>query len=501
MAKNDSPTQADDASQPNKPQGPAAPPAGQAAKGPGNGQGPAGPQKGQAAKPQGPAAKPQGPGGKPGAQQAARAAQAAKAAGPGQHPNGQAAKQSPAKPQGQPAKPQPAKPRVQPQRPAVSRSRFRWRHFWVLVSFALMVVGPSVVSGVYLWTVAKDQYASSVGFSVRREDASSPTDVLVGLSGFSGSSSTDTDILFEYLQSQKLVREMDDELDLRAIWSLPTDEEVPWVIPSEDPVFALKPDASIEDLMAYWDRVVKVSYASGSGLIEVEVRAFSAEEATSVAERLFAKSSEMINELSAVAREDGIRYTATELSNAEDRLRTAREVLTRFRNVNQIVDPELDLRSQASLLANLQEQKADSIIALDLLMLTVSDNDPRLVQERRRLQVIEDRISQERQKLGGSGQLPVEGDQGFANLIGEYETLVVDREFAEEAYISARAAHDSALSEARRQSRYLAAYLEPTTAQTAVYPQRITILIVITLFLFLLWSVVVLVFYSVKDRR
>ncbi|MBU2994085.1 sugar transporter [Octadecabacter sp. B2R22] len=436
-----------------------------------------------------------------------RAAQAAKAP-----PKAQAQPKAQPKPQPKPKAQQQAKPKPKPQpkaqppkaavRPPVRRSFFRLRHFIVTLSFLLFVVAPSVVSGVYLWTVAFDQYASSVGFSVRREDSSSPTDVLVGLTNFSGSSSTDTDILFEYLRSQKLVSELEDEIDLTEIWSLPTDEETLWRIPSQDPVFALTPNASIEDIMVYWGRMVNVSYAAGTGLIEVEVRAFEADDATLIAERLFEKSSGMINQLSAVAREDSIRYTARELGEAEDRLRTARSTLTLFRNENQIIDPELDLQSQTSLLASLQQQKAESLIALDMLSRMASEADPRLVQERSRLEVIEERIIQERRKLGGAGSADPDDDLGgFANLIGEYETLVVDREFAQEAYISARAAHDSALSEASRQSRYLAAYLEPTRAQSAVYPERLILQVVFTLFLFLLWSLVALVYYSVKDRR
>jgi capsular polysaccharide transport system permease protein len=376
-------------------------------------------------------------------------------------------------------------------RPPVRRSFARLRHVLVALSFIICVIVPATASGFYLWTVAVDQYASSVGFTVRREDAGSPTDVLSGLTNFSGASSTDTDILFEYLQSQKLVSEIDAEIGLRTRWSKP----------EYDPVFAVEENASIEALMDYWERMVRVSYGTGAGLIEVEVRAFAPDDATLIAEALFAKSSQMINDLSSIARSDSIRYTNIELKAAEDRLRDAREALTRFRNVNQIVDPELDLRSQAGLLAKLQEQKAAALIDLDLLSKTAQLSDPRNQQAQRRLEVINERIAQERLKLGGSGQLPQEGDRGFADIIGEYERLVVDREFAQEAYISARAAHDSALSEATRKSRYLAAYMEPTQAQSAAYPERLTLQIVIALFLFLLWSVGVLVYYSVKDRR
>ena len=85
--------------------------------------------------------------------------------------------------------------------------------------------------------------------------------------------------------------------------------------------------------------------------------------------------------------------------------------------------------------------------------------------------------------------------------MGEYERLVVDREFAEQSYVSALAAYDSARGDAKRQNRYLAAYMQPTVAQTPQYPQRGVLLLVVTVFLFLAWSTVTLVAYSVKDRR
>ncbi len=85
--------------------------------------------------------------------------------------------------------------------------------------------------------------------------------------------------------------------------------------------------------------------------------------------------------------------------------------------------------------------------------------------------------------------------------MGEYERLVVEREFAERTYITAMASYDGAKAEARRKSRYLAAYMQPTLAETAIYPKRLSTLVMIALFLFLIWSIAVLVYYSVRDRR
>jgi len=378
---------------------------------------------------------------------------------------------------------------ARPARPPARPARPRKRHWMVLVSFLACVLLPAAGTAFYLWAVAADQYASRMGFSVRREDATSAMDLLGGLQNLSGSSSSDTDILYEYIQSQRLVSDIDEEIGLREIWSRP----------EADPFFTLDPEAPIETLVDYWEDMVRISYGAGSGLIEVEVRAFRPGDATLIAETLFDRSAEMINELSAVAREDSIRFAREDLDEAVERLKQARETVTRFRNENQIVDPEMDLRSQAGLLGTLQGQEAEAIITLDLLRETARENDPRLAQAQRRLEVIRERIAAERGKLGVEGGPG--GTQAFADIVGEYERLSVDREFAEQAYVSALATYDAALAESRRKSRYLAAYMKPTTAQMAEYPQRLTLLGVVTLFLFLIWGIGVLVIYSIRDRR
>lgn len=365
----------------------------------------------------------------------------------------------------------------------------RGRHMVVLLTFLIFVALPSAVTGIYLYVVAVDQYTSKVGFSVRREGNSSGLALLSGLTSLSNSSSSDTDILYEFIQSQKLVRDIESDLDLRGLWSKP----------QRDVVFAINPDASVEELVAYWNRMVRISYGAGSGLIEVEVLAFDPDDATSISRTLFDKSSQMINELSDIARKDSIRYAREELDEALERLKDARAVVTRFRNVNQIVNPEIDIQTQAGLLGNLQNQQAQTLIEIDLLQGTVSDVDPRMVQAIRRLEVIENRIRQERRKLGVGGQ--AEDGTAFADLLGDYERLVVDREFAEKSYVTALATHDGALAESRRKTRYLAAYMEPTLAETAAYPKRLTLLALVTLFLGLIWSVTVLVAISVRDRR
>lgn len=372
-------------------------------------------------------------------------------------------------------------------RPVVAQAAIRTRHRLLAASFAVIVLLPILVAAAYLWGKAADQYASTVGFSVRREEASGALDVLGGLTGLSQAGSSDSDILYEYLRSQKLVADMDARVNLRAVWSKP----------QGDPYFAFDPSGSIEDLLDHWQSMVRTSYDSTTGLIEVRVLAFSPDDATLIAEALLDESGRMINALSAEAREDAVRYAREELTAAENRLRSAREAVTAFRVKNQIVDPTTDFQAQAGLVAALENQLTETQIEMDLLG-NMPETDPRLVQAKRRIEVIEARISAERAKVGTDTD---GGQKDYAALAGDYERLAMDREFAERSYVAALATHDAAKAGSQRTSRYLATHVYPTRAEVSRYPERLSMLGLLALFLLLIWSIATLVAYSVKDRR
>lgn len=372
--------------------------------------------------------------------------------------------------------------------PAARAARLRSRHKITIASFGLFVLLPVFVIAVYLYGFANDQYASKVGFTVRTEETGSAMQFLGGLSSFSSASSTDTDVLYKFIQSQELVREIDATLGLRDIYRKTTN----------DPYYALAENSSIEDLVKYWTRMVRIYYDRSTGLMEIEARAFEPADAQAIAREIFLRSTKMINTLSSVAREDTTRYAREELDTAISRLREARQALTKFRNETQIVDPSADLQGQMGLLNSLNSQLAASLIDLDLLADTTRETDPRMEQARRKIAVIEKRIAEEREKLGVGSS---ENGSAYADLVGQFSVLQSDLEFAQKAYVSALSAYDTAVAEARRQSRYLAAYIEPTMPETALYPQRITILVVSAFLFFGVWAIAVLIFYSLRDRR
>jgi capsular polysaccharide transport system permease protein len=351
-----------------------------------------------------------------------------------------------------------------------------------------MVLAPALVAYWYLEYRAVDQYASTLGFTVRQAD--NPTtslDLIGGITNLGNGNTTNTDILFEYIQSQQLISEIDTELNLTAMYSKP----------DNDPIFAYNSDGTIEDLVKYWRRMVSIYYDNKTGLIELKVLAFDPDDAHTIAQEIVRQGSLMINQLNKVAQADATKYARDELQKSLIRLKVARRALTEFRTVNQIVDPNTDLQGQMGVLNSLQQQFADTMVELDMLSGVTLASDPRIEHAQRKIAVIKERIGEERRKLvisDGSGN-------AFSSLIGKFEALRVDLQFAEQSYISALTAFDNAVAEAQRKSTYLAAYVKPTMAQRSEYPDRIIILSITTLFLFLIWAIMTLVAYSIRDRR
>lgn len=391
------------------------------------------------------------------------------------------------------------KPSASTSQKPVRRASLQRRHHILIMSFFVVVVLPTLLVGAYLTVRAHDRYVSHVAFSVRSENTSSAMEMLGGIAEISGSSSSDTDILYNFIKSEEMVRTVDEAIGLREMWSKPGTS---WWRISNDPYFAYDAPGTIEDITEYWGRMIKVYSDSGTGLIDVEAQAFSPDEAYALTKIIFEESSKMINRLSQISREDRIVYARAELEGAVERLKTARSALTRFRNDNQIVDPQSLIEGQVGLLSSLQSQLAEALIDLDTLQQTTRESDQRLINAALRVEVISNRMAEERKKLGIGGNPNTNSDDAnYANIVGEFERLAVDLQFAEQSYTVALTAYDSAQAEAIRQSRYLAAHIQPSQPERPILPNRPLILSFMILISSMIWSLLVLAGYALRDRR
>ena len=373
-----------------------------------------------------------------------------------------------------------------PPRRAARRARMRRRHGLFVMSFIVMVLAP--LGGIiwYLNEYAEDQFASEMSFSIRSEEFVNPLETLNGLGRLSTGTTADAEVVYEFIGSQKIVRSIDAELGLRALYSAPED----------DPVFTISPDVPVEELVRHWRFMVQANLDKGSGLINVKSFAFDPVSAQNINAVILRQSQELVDMLSFQAREDATKYAEADLDEARERLKRARQKLSEFRAESQLIDPTIDVQSQGGVSAALQQQLAEAMIDLDLLEGSTSNrNDIRLEQARRRIEAIRNRLEGERASLAS------EVDRDMVAIVGSYEALIVEREFAEQAFLSAAAAFDSARADAKRRTKYLAVHIEPTLADAPLYPRAILISAVGGALLLLIWSVFLMVAYSIRDRR
>jgi len=376
---------------------------------------------------------------------------------------------------------------------AAKRARPQKRHFFALVSFALLVIAPSLASVGYLYTRAADQYASTLAFSIRGNEPLPQIGLLGMIAQNVSGGGTDAEIIYEFIRSQQMVE--------AALVSMPL--ETMFNRPERDFVFRLGEGRPIEDMVEYWNWTTDITFDGATGLVRFEARAFDPGDARRISEFVLAESTRIVNDLSAQARQDAVNVAKLSLTEAENRLRDVRRKVREFRDVERALDPTEDARAALGLMAVLEQSLAETQVERDTQAALIGPRAPQIARLNQRIESLQKRIDEERGRLGaGAGAAGVvDGERLFSELLGEYEDLRVEREFAEQAYMSTLAAYEQSQVEARRQTRYLSPHIAPTLSVEAQHPQRAMISMAIFIILLVSWSVMLLVVYNIRDRR
>ncbi|MFG6081882.1 hypothetical protein ACEUZ9_002518 [Paracoccus litorisediminis] len=375
-----------------------------------------------------------------------------------------------------------ANPRIPP---TVGRAGWAKRHTVVVASFLLGFLLPAVVVTGYMFGVARDQYVSEVSFVVR-DDETAQMGLLAGFGLTSaGNATTDAKMLYEYLRSPNFVADVDRDIDLRAMF----------LRASGDPIFALKSDATQEDLIAYWRKMVTISVDSATGMIGIEARAFDPRDAQTITLAIHDAAGRLVNNVSDSARDNTVRYAERDLAKTVTRLHDARVAMARFRDSNRLMDPQAAVNINSTVIAGLSQELTEAMVALETLR-AHGTADVKLIQAQTRVDVLNRRIEEEQQRYVGQDRDGV----SFSTVIDEYTKLALDLELAEKAYSLALAGVEAARSKAEQDTRYLATFVEPTLPQTATRPRRMMISALAVIFIFIGWLSFVLIGSSNRDR-
>jgi capsular polysaccharide transport system permease protein len=369
--------------------------------------------------------------------------------------------------------------------PPVSMMPKRQRRWGLIASFALLFCAPVAATTTYFGYIASDRYASSAAFSIRSMDQSSSMDLFGGLTGMaaSGSAVSDSYIAMSFLTSRSLVEKITNDVDLRALYSSDL----------ADPIFRIDPNIPIEKLVDHWAKHLTANHDASSGIIEFEVDAYRPEDALLIAQRVLFHVDDLINELSDQSRHDALSAAKKETQLAEDRLAAVMKQLQAFRSENRDFDPAATAGAQISNVARMEAELSSIEARIAAATSKLDDDAPTVMALQRQADALITQITQERDFESGSVQAQSEA-------LSNYETLQIEKTFAQQAYASAMASLESARMNADAQQRYLATFQPPSKAEYAIYPRRITNALISMIIAFAVWSISSLIAYSVRDH-
>ncbi len=361
----------------------------------------------------------------------------------------------------------------------------------LLWSLILCVVLPLILVIYYYAMIATDRYGSTAGFSVRGIENSTGIDGLATLTGLAstGSTTADSYIVLKYLESRSLLEKLDRELSLREVHS----------DPDIDFLSRMDADIAIEDFVDYWLSRVNTEFDPSSGIIEFTVQSFSTEHALAIAERMIQLTQNLVNKLSENARQDSLKFAQEEVNLQEQRLRNALDAIRNFRTIEQSVDPTATAALDIQLLADLEARLIDINAKIAVQRKTLDEEAPSLVLLRRQAEALDTQIAKRRAEISGKLHEDIDTSAITAQLT-QFETLDVERRFAEQSYASALNSLEQARRDADRQQRYLAVHLHPQAAEISEYPKRLRNSLLAAFVLFASWGIGTLIVYSVRDH-
>ncbi len=358
--------------------------------------------------------------------------------------------------------------------------------------FWLFFVLPLSLGVLYYMEYASNQYRSTAHFTIE-ENGKTTIDPIGALTGLSGPvpSTRDALIIKDFIESREVIELIKQKVDIKKLYARM----------DKDILSRLEPDASIEDIVEYWHKKVRVDFDSSSGITKLSVMAFEPEDAVKIIKSILTVSENLINRLSEKARLDTLHFAEKELKKAEDKLKETRRKVMQFREREKSLSPEKNVEIKISLIASLEADLAKAEADLRGLRAQLQENTPKVRNALNRVSSLKQQIRKEKARGSmNASNAQRKNTKSLSKLIARHEELLTEQSFAEKSYESALVLMEQARIDAAKQHRYLTVIVQPQLPEEAVKPDQPHDYIVLFLSCLLFWGISTLVIASIRDH-
>jgi len=362
----------------------------------------------------------------------------------------------------------------------IQASVFKKYPHWLLCAVAIVIVT------FYWWLWASDRYVSHANVVLESPQVAAPDiDFSSLLSGNGSNNTADMLLLRDYLRSTDMLKILVDKADFRNHYA------------NNGDVFSRLGDenAPMEELHDYYLKRVSVELDDYSGVLRIDVEAFSSEEAHKIAQLLLSEGERHMNEMGQRLAEEQVKFLEQQVNQLERRFEQTRNALLDYQNENGLVSPTGTVESLNSVVSSLEGQLAILKARKNALSSYQSARSAEMVRVNSEIQALNEQIDQERNRLA------TQSGNALNAVSSEYQTLQLRAQFAQESYSGALAALENTRIEAARKLKQVSVLQSPTVPEYPEQPERlynVIVFIVISLFLTLIINMLILI---VKDHR
>ena len=324
--------------------------------------------------------------------------------------------------------------------------------------YAVLVLVPTLIIGLYWGLIAHDIYTAEARFAIRSASTSSAGGLLNQFLGTSssGSSSEDAEIVRDYILSREMLSILDEAVGLRQHYA---SDAADWFARLDD-------DASEEEDLEYYRDRVTINIDETAYITSIELDAFTPEMAQKSTDEIIRAGEQLVNRMSATIANDTLTFAREELVASEGRVRTATQALTAYRTRSRSIDPGEETSAVLQIVTQLEGRVATARAELAQAEAYMRTDSAQVKTLRSRVNALKAQAARERKRLAS------EGDTNLTQVIFGYEPLALDQKLAEQQYTSALASLEAARIEAQRKQRYLIAFVRPTLPDEAQKPTR-----------------------------
>lgn len=354
------------------------------------------------------------------------------------------------------------------------------------IAYICCVLIPVLIIIFYLFTYAKDRYQSSSVLLVKQVADAQVSDAsgLGALFGVSNTSREDSQILKEYITSRDMIEKLNKNLNLRREFSS-----------VKDPVFALSEDASVEDLVKYFNKMITVELDEQTMMLHVSDQAFSPNFSLKLNREILKQSDEFINEVSKTIAQEQQVFAEKQYEDATLKLDQARQAVLTYQNENEIFDPQAQAQAVATLVSGLQTNLAQLKTEERTLLSYLTPDAPQVIALQSQIESVEQQIKNESAKLTSPSNLKLNKN------VADFEALKAQVEFATDVYKISLASLEKSRLEASRKLKKLVVISAPRLAEDAVYPRKIYISVTSFILLNIIFGIGLLIHSIIREHR